>query len=127
MRIRSISVILVSLFSVLMMPCVAVAQVTNGIEWRLMSPEQKAMYMIGFRDAIAACSAFVGPVFNDRSSETNRECRVVIAFPTNRAVALLTKVSPGQLSDALDQFYEDATNRLIKTPRALSVIFMRFL
>ena len=54
-----------------------------------------------------------------------RSAGLLIGFTGNKAIALVTTVSPSQLSDTVDQFYRDATNRLIPVPRALGVIFMR--
>lgn len=100
------------------------AAATDGNLWRTFSSEIKTAYLKGFLEAMASCSAFATPKLNGRSEAANSECRVLIGFGDNKAIALVTKVRPSQLKDALDQFYRDATNRLVPVPRALGVVFM---
>jgi hypothetical protein len=92
---------------------------------RTFSSEIKTGYLKGFLEAMASCSAFATPKLNGHSEPANSECRVLIGFIDNKVIVLVTKAGPSQLKDALDQFYRDATNRLIPVPRALGVVFMQ--
>ena len=97
----------------------------DGNYWRTLSADIKLAYLKGYTHAMASCSAFATPMLNDGSEAMNAQCGALVGFKANKAIALVTKVRPSQLSDAVDQFYRDATNRLIPVPRALGVIFMR--
>ncbi len=98
---------------------------SDGNFWRTLSSDIKGAYLKGYIEAMASCGAFATPKLNAGSEAINAQCGLLVGSKGNKAMALLTKVTPAQLSDALDQFYGDATNRLIAVPRALGVIFMR--
>jgi len=117
-------VILLSVFVLALTPS-ARAAITDGNFWRTLSSDIKGAYLKGYIEAMTSCGAFATPKLNEGSEAINAQCGLLVGFKGNKAIALVTKVSPSQLNDALDQFYRDATNRLIPVPRALGVIFMR--
>jgi hypothetical protein len=106
-------------------PCSGYAVVTDGNEWRTLSPGVQSAYLTGYVEAIASCSAFATPKLNGRPEIENNACRLLVGVDDNKAIALVTRVTQEQLRDALNQFYADATVRLISVPRALGIIFMR--
>jgi len=101
------------------------AAVTDGNEWRSLSPAVQRAYLTGYVEAMASCSAFATPKLNGRADAENTVCRLLVGVDGNKAIALVTRVTRDQLRDALNQFYADATVRLISVPRALGIVFMR--
>jgi hypothetical protein len=119
-------VVLSVLMVIIISSCLGRAQGrTDGNLWRTLSADLKGWYLRGYIEAMASCAAFATPRLNGRPESANTECRAIVGERDNKAIALVTKVNPSQLGDALNQFYNDATNRLILVPRALGVIFMR--
>ena len=117
-----------SAMTVLLIAAIAAAQtVNNGNLWRTLSLQFKTAYLKGYIDAMASCSSFATPQLNEGSESQNNQCRALVGYRDNKAIALLTQVTPSQLRDALDQFYRDAANRLIAVPRAIGVIFRRLI
>jgi len=99
----------------------------NGREWIALSPDEKNFYLIGYRDAMGACSAFATPKLNSGTESVNSQCGKLVSWKENKAVGLVTKVGVIEFRDALDQFYIDATNCLILVPRALGLAFMKII
>lgn len=115
----------VALAILVLFPCSGYAAVTDGNLWRTLSTDVKSAYLTGYVEAMASCSAFATPKLNGRPETANSECRLLVGVDNNKAIALVTRITKVQLRDALDQFYEDATMRLISVPRALGIVFMR--
>ena len=111
--------------SLLLSASMAAGQPNDGNYWRTLDAQSKGAYVLGFRDAMASCPAFATPKLNSGSTVANAQCKVLLGTNDNKAIGLVLKVTQGQLRDALDQLYEDATNRLLLISRALGVIFMR--
>lgn len=120
---RGLNVVAVAIL--VLLPCSGYAEVTDGNEWRTLSPEVKSAYLTGYVEAMASCSAFATPKLNGRSETENGACRLLVGVDDNKAIALVTRITREQLRHALNQFYEDATMRLIAVSRALGIIFMR--
>jgi hypothetical protein len=76
---------------------------------------------------MAASGSFATPRANSGSFATNEECRKLLSTTENKVIGLVLKVTPVQLADALDQLYDDATNRLILLPRAVGIISMQLI
>ena len=106
-------------------PSPGYAAVTDGNERRALSPAAQTAYLTGYVEAMASCSAFATPKLNGRPDAENTSCRLLVGVEGNKAIALVTRVTREQLRDALNQFYTDATMRLISVPRALGIVFMR--
>jgi hypothetical protein len=75
---------------------------TDGNLWRTLSTDFKLAYLQGYVEAMASCSAFATPKLNGHSQTANDECRMLVGIKDNKAIALITKVSPSQLKEALD-------------------------
>jgi len=123
MREAVIAATLVSSF--VLSPTMAAGQSNDGNYWRTLDARSKGFYVLGFRDAMASCRAFATSKLNGGSLSANEQCRVLLGADDNKAIGLVLKVTPRQLQDALDQMYEDATNRLILISRAFGIVFMR--
>lgn len=120
---RGLKVVAVAIL--VLLPCSGHAVVTDGNEWRTLSAEVQSAYLTGYVEAMASCSAFAAPTLNGRPETENSACRLLVGVDHNKGIALVTRVTREQLRDARNQFYADATLRLISVPRALGVIFMR--
>jgi len=103
----------------------AEGQVVDGNLWRSLSADARTWYLKGYTEAMGSCASFASPPLNGRPESANSECRVLVGFKDNKVIALILRVTPSQLRDAVDQFYIDPTNRLIPVPRALGVVFER--
>jgi hypothetical protein len=92
-----------TLLAVLLLTGLAMGQdqLHNGNYWRSFPHDVKIGYLIGYTDACA---------WEGKAPASVRHCR----FPDPATYA--------QISDAIDEFYENASNRLISTSDAWSYV-----
>jgi len=85
----------------------------NGTWWMGITRVNKAFYLAGFVDGIVLGNGFsvAGIDKNDKDYKEVTE-RVAASFSSQRA-KYLSNVTHIQLSDRLDAFYGDSTNRII--------------
>lgn len=97
----------------------------DGNWWRQNSSDGKATYIIGYWDGMSTCrdSSFLS--WNIRAAiAPSKACEnyILSSAAENLSTYKATRITAGQLSEGLDNFYSDYKNRLIQTPHAITIV-----